>query len=223
MTEPHAALIDLDGTLIDSVPDLVGALADLLVEMGRQPPPFDRMKTFIGDGVAMLVRRGFAATGGPDADPSAAQVARFMQIYDDRHHRDSKVYPGAIAVLQALAAAGWRLAVVTNKPERAARDLLAHCGLLRFFPEVLGGDTLPTRKPNPEMLLAALDRLGVAPHRAVMIGDGPQDGKAAAAAGVAGIHVTWGYGDGDEVRKAAVGIVRDWNAVPDLVNRLIRA
>ncbi len=191
MTQP-ALLFDLDGTLVDSVPDLAAAVNKLLAELGRAALGEARIATMVGDGVAKLVERALAASGaGP---PSQAALDRFLAFYEAEPTRRSRLYPGVPAVLGELQAAGWGLAVCTNKPEHATRAVLGGLGLDRFFGVVLGGDSLATRKPDPAPLLAALDQLGSAPADAAMVGDHRNDVLAARAAGLPAIFARYGYG-----------------------------
>lgn len=209
----RTALLDLDGTLIDSAPDLAAAAADWLVDMGR--PALDRATVvgFIGDGAAQLVRRCLAATGGETGIDMPAATAAYLATYADRRNRDSHPYPGVEEALDALLADGWALAVVTNKPEGPASGLLADTGLAERFTAVVGGDTLSARKPDPAPLLEACRRLDRSARSAVMVGDGPQDAAAAKAAGIPNIHVTFGYGDGPAVRAGADAVACDWPQV----------
>ena len=193
MNVTRAILFDLDGTLVDSVPDLAAAVNKLLAELGR--PPLDRGEVagMVGDGTAKLVERALAARHVGDL-PASAALPRFLALYEADATRLTRPYDGVPDTLQRLAAAGYRLAVCTNKPERATRLVLGGLGLEGFFPLVLGGDSLPVRKPDPGPLHAALDGLGVGPGEAAMVGDHRNDVLAARAAGVAAIFARYGYG-----------------------------
>src|SRR5579863_6250403 len=190
---PRALLFDLDGTLVDSVPDLAAALATLLAELGRPPLGIAAVTAMVGDGAAKLVERALAASGA-GGTPLGPALDRFLALYEANATRLTRVYDGVPEGLAVLADAGWRLAICTNKPERATRTVIEALGLAPHFAVVLGGDSLPPRKPDAGPLLAALDRLGVAPSRAAMVGDHANDVLAARNAGTAAILARYGYG-----------------------------
>ncbi len=188
-------LCDLDGTLIDSAPDLAAAVGEVLARRGRPPLTVEAIKTMIGDGVPKLIERAFAATGGaPQADELAALVSRYMPLYESRMTELTRPYPGAIEALRALKRAGWRLAVCTNKPEAPSRAIIAALGFDGLFEAVAGGDSFPVRKPDPGHLLGLLGRMGADPAVAVMLGDGQNDVLAARRAGLPAIAIAHGYG-----------------------------
>ncbi len=187
-----AVLFDLDGTLVDSARDLMDAVNAVLAEEGLRAVDLDETRAMIGDGARVLLERALARTGG---DPGAAPglLPRLLALYEAGASRHTRPYPGVVETLEALRAAGLRLAVVTNKPERAARLVLADMGLDRYFEAVIGGDTLPRRKPDPAPVHEALRRLGVAPDRAAMVGDNHHDVEAGRAAGLRVVAVSYGY------------------------------
>jgi len=187
-----AILFDLDGTLVDSARDLQEALNALLAEEGLRPVGLDDVKAMVGDGAAKLVERAFAAAGG-DLARLPELVRRFLDHYRTEATRHTGVYPGVPETLAGLRRRGLELAVVTNKPEAATLDILEALGLRGFFGAVVGGDTLPERKPHPRPVLAALERLAVSPDAALMVGDNDHDVQAAHAAGVRAVAVTYGY------------------------------
>ena len=188
-------LCDLDGTLINSLPDLTDALSDLLIEAGRRKVTQGEVKAMVGDGVAVLVERGFAATGGlPVAEILRAQVARYITLYESRITERTRPYPGALDAIRALRAQGWRLALCTNKPERASRDIVSSLGLGDLIEEIAGGDTYPVKKPDPGHILRLLEAMDAVPSRAVMLGDSRNDIEAAHAAGLPVIAISHGYG-----------------------------
>jgi phosphoglycolate phosphatase len=189
----QALLFDLDGTLVDSVPDLAAAVNGVLAELGRPPLGLPQVTSMVGDGTSALVERALAASGAGDT-PLRAAHDRFLALYEADPTRLTRPYPGGPAVLEELAAAGWRLGICTNKPERATRTVLAGLDLARFFAVVLGGDSGPTRKPDPGPLRAALGRLGSEPGNAAMIGDHRNDVAAAQAAGMPVAFARYGYG-----------------------------
>jgi phosphoglycolate phosphatase len=187
-----AVLFDLDGTLVDSARDLAETLNDVLAEEGLPALTLEAVKGMIGDGGSKLIERGLAATGG-DPGRAPAFLPRFLALYEPRAARHTRLYPDAAEALARLAESGLRLGLVTNKPQDATLNILDALDLARFFGAVVGGDTLPERKPHPAPLLHAAARLGVAPDETVMVGDNHHDVDAARAAGMAAVAVTWGY------------------------------
>jgi phosphoglycolate phosphatase len=190
-----AVLFDLDGTLVDSAPDLAAALNRLLARAGYPPVALAEVHTMIGDGVAKLVERGFAVHQRVLRPDEIAQFAdRFVADYEPNSAIETRPFPGAIEALAELRAAGLALGVCTNKPEGATRAILAALGMDSFFAAVIGGDSVPGRqKPDPEPLREALRRLGVATEAAIMVGDSPNDVAAARAAGLPIVAVRFGY------------------------------
>jgi phosphoglycolate phosphatase len=184
-------LLDLDGTLVDTVPDLTAALNRLM--RGHRLPVFSyiQVAAMVGDGVAALATRAFAAH---EQEADAASIAELTADYTAHVAVDSKPYRGVLPVLTGLAREGWRLAVCTNKPEQAARRLLQAVGLLPLMCAVGGGDSYAFRKPDPAHLLATLVRAAGRPEAAVMLGDHRNDVVAARAAGLPSIFAAWGYG-----------------------------
>ena len=201
MTDPktripfRAVAFDLDGTLVDSAADLTHAANALLDELGRPRVDLPAVRSFIGDGAAKLVERVLAATGGlPVPEETARHVRRFLDIYETDPSAHSRLYPGVAGTLAALAGAGVRLGVCTNKPMVATERLLKDLDIFDAFSAVVGGDSFPTRKPSPEPVLGLLDRMGVGPGETAFVGDNEHDVAAARAAGVARVLVLrYGY------------------------------
>lgn len=188
-------IFDLDGTLVDSLPDLLGSLNALMTENGRRALDGAEVRHMVGDGAAKLVERAFAATGPlPPADALAEQLARFLDRYQRRATALTRPFPGAIVALSALRRAGVRLGVCTNKPAAATAEVLSGLGLAPYFTCVIGGDTIPgRRKPDPAPIRACLEALHAAPEAAILVGDGEADVAAARAAGIAVIACSFGY------------------------------
>lgn len=199
----RAALLDLDGTLLDTAPDLAAAANAMLADLGLAAIPESAVRGFIGKGVAQLVRRTLAAVSGADAGEPLAALAleRFEHHYGALNGTRSALYPGVSDGLAALRSQGVRLACVTNKPARFTQPLLARCKLAGWFDVVVTADTVARRKPDPEPLLAACRRLGVAACDAVMIGDSANDALAARAAGCRVLLVPYGYAEGCAVQE----------------------
>jgi phosphoglycolate phosphatase len=184
-------LLDLDGTLVDTAPDICAALNRLMRSRGLAPFSLAQTAAMIGDGVAVLVQRAFAARA---ERPDDRAVAEFGRDYGAHVAAESQPFPGVTEFLRDQAEAGWHMAVCTNKPEAAARKLLERMGLADFLPVVGGGDSFPVRKPDPAHLLATLRLAGGEPAASVMVGDHANDIAAALGAGVKSVFVTWGYG-----------------------------
>ncbi len=187
-------LCDLDGTLVDSAPDLLRALNSLLELEGRAPIDLPVLKRMVGDGVTKLVERGWTATGGAATGSDLeGLVDRFLTLYETNLVRDTVAFPRVGSVLSSLKESGWKLAVCTNKPERPSRQILETLGLSHLFEAVAGGDSYPVKKPDPGHLLATMAELQTTKERCVMLGDSGNDVRAAQAAGVPVVLVTFGY------------------------------
>jgi phosphoglycolate phosphatase len=184
-------IFDLDGTLVDSVPDLRTALNEMLGGMHRRELAPDEVRRMIGDGTRALVERALAATGAINDLGAAHQ--RFLQLYEAAPAKLSRLYPDVDETLQSLRGSGARLAICTNKPQAATLGVLEGFQIAGYFDAVLGGDAVPFRKPDPRHLLAAIERLGAMINAAVMIGDNENDYAAARAAGVPVILMRYGY------------------------------
>ncbi|MGH6962616.1 MAG: HAD hydrolase-like protein, partial [Dongiaceae bacterium] len=165
-------IFDLDGTLIDSAPDLHQSLNAVLREQGRAGVQLADVRSMVGDGAARLVERGFADTGAPvDRAALPGLVERFLHHYAAGRHAMTTAFPGVAETLTELADAGCRLGVCTNKPYRPTLEILDILGLAGRFGAVTGGDSLTVRKPHPGHLLTTIDMLGGRPGDAVMVGD----------------------------------------------------
>jgi phosphoglycolate phosphatase len=194
VTRWDAVVFDLDGTLVDTAPDLHAHLNEMLAELGRPGLALEEVRPMIGDGARMLLQRGLDSSGGMPAGVDLDTLFReFLRRYTARPQRFGAVFAGVEPTLAALAGAGVRLGVCTNKPQAPTDRLLAALDLARHFPVVIGGDRLPVRKPDPAHLQAVLDRLGARQGRAVLVGDSANDVLTAAPIGVPCILVSFGY------------------------------
>ena len=208
---PRLVMFDLDGTLVDSVPDLAAAVDRMLVELGRTPAGVEKVRDWVGNGARVLVRRALA--GGLDhaavgeAETEEA-LARFLDIYADCHNL-TVLYPGVHELLEALSTAAVELAVVTNKPERFVAPLLEQVGLGGYFRWIIGGDTLPQQKPDPAALLQVMRLAGVEASQSLFIGDSRNDVLAARAAAVPCIAVSYGYNHGRPIAEERPSLVVD--------------
>jgi phosphoglycolate phosphatase len=189
-----AVVFDLDGTLVDTAPDLRAHVNAVLRELGRPGLDLESVRTMVGDGARTLLRRGLEASGGmAEGAELEALYRRFLKSYTADPVRDSAVHDGVVEVLDGLLAADVRLGVCTNKPQAPTDRLLKVLGLDRFFEAIVGGDVLPVKKPEAAHLGAVLERLGAAPARAVMVGDSVHDVGASRALGLPCVLVSFGY------------------------------
>ena len=210
-------VFDLDGTLVDSVPDLADAARRMLARRGLAAVDDDDVASMVGDGVAVLVRRIFARQGGV---PDDAAQGEFLADYTAHAAERTLPYPGVLDGLARLRDAGWRLAVCTNKPVEPARQLLAGLGMLGRFAAVTGGDSFAVRKPDPDHVRQTLALAGGVPARAVMVGDNAHDITAGRGAGLRTIHAGWGYGT-PAMAEGADAVAARFDQVEGLAERLI--
>ena len=199
---PQLVMFDLDGTLVDSVPDLAAAVDRMLALRGRPPAGIERVRDWVGNGAPVLVRRALAGSiehAGVDDDEAAQALRDFLQAYAGSHDATT-VYPGVTTLLDWLRGKGIALAVVTNKPERYVAPLLAEKGLGEFD-WIIGGDTLPVKKPDPAGLLQVMRAAAVSPQQSLFVGDSRNDVLAARAAGVKVVAVSYGYNHGRPISE----------------------
>jgi phosphoglycolate phosphatase len=212
---PRAVLFDLDGTLIDSVPDITLAINELLAS--EQLPPFEavHVRSMVGHGVRALVRKAYLAQGiALDVDSLDDRTHAMMEIYPRHLTGRTTLMPGVREMVAFFRSNGAKLGLVTNKPQRAAETVLAHFDLINSFGAVIGdGANIPS-KPQPDMLFAALDRLGVPVSEAIMVGDSTVDTAAARAAKMRSVVVRCGYAF--EPITDATASVDDPGAIPAL-------
>ncbi|MER9675797.1 phosphoglycolate phosphatase [Mesorhizobium sp. M0208] len=191
---PKAILFDLDGTLVDSAPDIAAAVNELLADRDLPPLRLDQVKSMIGGGIRKLVERAFAASGTPLLGSALDEANRVMAPIYRRHLTGrTRLMPGVREVLTHLHLSGIAMGVVTNKPQLAAREILLHFGLTDYLGAIVGGDAVTYLKPAPDALLLALDQLQVEPRDTLMVGDSSADVAAARAASMAVVLLRGGY------------------------------
>jgi len=195
MSERDLVVFDLDGTLVDSAPDLAAAVDAALAEGGLPEPGEQRVRGWIGGGARLMLARALAWAGAADTEAAVADLYPvFYERYSAHVAERSRPYAGTEAMLETLARSGMTLAVATNKPERLARLLLAELDLAGRFAAIVGGDTTEAKKPSPAPLLAVCRSVGAEPRKGAMVGDAVVDLRAARAAGMSGLAAGWGYG-----------------------------
>ena len=199
----EAALIDLDGTMVDTADDFAAGLNGMLAQLDAEETTREEVMGYVGKGSEHLIRSVLAPRF--HADHVEARFDEALALYQDEYAkingRHTRLYPHVEAGLAALRDAGIKLACVTNKPHRFAVELLQQYGLAQYFEIVLGGDSLPKKKPDPLPMLTACERLAVKPEAAVAIGDSENDALAGRAAGMATLTVPYGYNHCQPVQK----------------------
>jgi phosphoglycolate phosphatase len=213
---------DLDGTLVETAPDLIGALNAVLEDCGLPALPIKAARALVGRGARALLVKGFAAAGRPlSEDQAPALVARFIEIYRQRIAQESMPYEGLEAALDALSEAGATLCVCTNKPTELSILLLDALKLTPRFSSVIGADAAPRPKPDASHFVTAVTRAGGDPARAIMVGDSETDVLTARAAGAPVVVVPFGY---TEIAPEDLGgdiLIRHFSELPAAIDRLI--
>jgi phosphoglycolate phosphatase len=208
-----AIVFDLDGTLIDSAPDICAIGNTVLEAEGAPPMTLAEARGYVGSGAGEFVRRMMAARGLPEADHPRL-LERFVGLYEGAVEL-SAVYPGVVDALAVLAARGHAFGVCTNKPEAPARTVLAHFGLAPRFGAVVGGDSLSVRKPDPAPLFATFEGMGAAPG--LYVGDSEVDAETAERAGLPFLLFTEGYRKAPAEALTHAARFAHWDALPGLV------
>jgi phosphoglycolate phosphatase len=222
--EQRLVALDLDGTLVDSAPDIAHALGVALEAIGFAAPGEARTRAWIGDGLETLLARAIAHGAGieaaaaqADAALHAAALAAFLACYQDNLLVRSRLYPGVVATLDALLARDVRLCCITNKRLAFSEPLLRQAGIRDRFELLLGGDSLAEKKPSPLPLKIAAEELGVAAADATLVGDSHQDLRAARAAGYGFVLATYGYGKVDETELGAAPRIARFADLPNVL------
>jgi len=208
---PRLVMFDLDGTLVDSVPDLALAVDKMLLALGRPVAGLHAVREWVGNGVLVLVRRALAGSlehSGVDDGEAERALEIFMDAYADSHEL-TQVYPGVHETLKWMQAQGVEMALITNKPERFVAPLLDEMKLGRFFRWIIGGDTLPQRKPDPAALFHVMKMAGIPASQCLFVGDSRSDVQAAKAAGVTCVALSYGYNHGRPIEEESPAMVID--------------
>ena len=222
MTSP-LVVFDLDGTLVDTAPDLVASLNYTIAAAGLAPVTYADLTHLVGHGAKAMIERAFAMRGHPLPDDEfPPMLQRFITYYSDTMPGDSKPYPGLFDALDRLAADGFKLAVCTNKLEGLAVTLIERLGMTARFAAITGGDTFVVRKPDAAHLLGTIERAGGDPQRTVMVGDSLNDFLVARNAGIPSIAVPFGYSDVPIASLQPTVIIDHFDQLtPALINGLI--
>ncbi|MDD2055661.1 phosphoglycolate phosphatase [Pseudomonas putida] len=208
---PKLVMFDLDGTLIDSVPDLAAAVDTMLLKLGRAPVGLEAVRHWVGNGAPVLVRRALAGDidhSGVDDALAEQALDIFMEAYADGHDL-TVVYPGVRDTLKWLHKQGVEMALITNKPERFVAPLLDQMKIGRYFRWIIGGDTLPQKKPDPAALFFVMKMANVPASQSLFIGDSRSDVQAAKAAGVTCVALSYGYNHGRPIAEEEPALVID--------------
>ena len=215
--------LDLDGTLVDTAPDLIGVLNQILAEHGHHGLPIEAARVVVGFGARAMLERGFAAFG-ETLEPARmdALFAHFLDLYVPRIAMASRPFPGVPEALDELIAAGARLVVCTNKRTDMSLALLDALGLTRRFAAIVGPDKAGFAKPDPRHLVAAVEAAGGKPERAIMVGDSRPDIGAALAAGVPSVAVSFGYSDIPAADLGADLLIDHFSELPAAARRLLQ-
>ena len=215
---------DLDGTLVDTAPDLIGTLNVLLKEEGLPALPLLDARPFIGRGAKWMIERGFQAAGAPLDEPTASRLfERFIGYYLDHIADESRPFPGVEAALDALKAQGAKLAVCTNKRTDLSKALLDALDLTRRFDAVVGADATPAIKPDPRHLTTAIAAAGGTMGKAILVGDAATDAGAARAAGAPLILVSFGYTEIPAAELAPDVLIHHFDELVGACRRLLDA
>ena len=221
MSERGTVILDLDGTLVDSAPDLADALDELLGERILAPIGLTETRKLIGHGIANLVRKGLELRGLElSQEELDTATNRFSALYAKRLPAKAVAYPGVEHALHQLRAQGWRLVVCTNKLEAFSRSILEGLGLARFFDVIAGPDTYGVAKPDPQHLLQTLPANRPPGYKVIMIGDSEVDVETAHAAGIAVIAVTYGYSKTPLAQLKPQALANNFSEIPALVKLL---
>jgi phosphoglycolate phosphatase len=213
--QPQLILFDLDGTLIDSAPDLADAIDSMLAQLDLPSAGEQHVRGWVGNGATLLVKRALNWALETHNRPALTRElqaqghAAFLTAYHDRYRNRTRLYPGVLEALQQWARADMPMAVVTNKPMEFVAPLLTHFQIDGCFGTALGGDSLPEKKPHPRPLLHLCEHFDVAPKHTLMVGDSRNDVEAARAAAMPVVCVSYGYNHGESVEASQPDLIVD--------------
>ena len=209
--KPEMVLIDVDGTLVDSVPDLAFCVDEMMKKLGRPIHGEAKVRNWVGNGVERLVRRALIGelNGEPDEASFNEALPIFLELYAENTCKRTKLYPGVEEGIDYLRSQDYKLGCVTNKAEQFTLPILEQLGIRDVFSIVVSGDTLPKKKPDPMPLLHAAEQLNVTAEQSLMLGDSQSDVKAARAAGFQIICMSYGYNHGEDIHQYNPDLVID--------------
>ena len=209
--KPKLIMIDVDGTMVDSVPDLTYCVDEMMIKIGKNPCGEQKVRQWVGNGVPKLVER--AITGKLEATPNLDDYdkayAFFLELYADNNSKKSRLYNGVKETLDYMQNRGYILGCVTNKDEQFTLPLLKALGIFEYFAIVIAGDTLAKRKPDPLPLLYVAEHFNIKPEDCLMLGDSVSDVKASRAAGFDIICMSYGYNHGNDIADENPDLVID--------------
>jgi len=209
--KPDFILIDLDGTLVDSVPDLAYCVDEMMKQLDMPVRGIDAVRNWVGNGVRRLTERALvnAVEGMPETELMDKAYPIFLELYKNNNSQRSKVYDGVLDGLKWMQNNGYRIGCVTNKAESFTVPLLKSKGLFDLFEVIVSGDTCAEKKPHPMPLLHAAKLMGVSPNNALMLGDSKSDVKAARAANFNIFCMTYGYNHGEDIANYNPDVIMD--------------
>ncbi len=218
-------VFDLDGTLVDTAPDLLESLNHSIGTVGMEPVAADNLRRYIGKGAKVMIERAFAAKQRPlDKTELAELFAIFLEHYAGNMPGSSQPYPGVVAALERLRLGGCRFAVCTNKTEQLSVQLLTRLGIDSWFDAICGQDTFPYRKPDPRHLTSTIAAANGDPSSALMVGDSETDISTAIAAGIPVVAVDFGYTDRHVSEFGPSHVISHYDELTgDLADRLLKA
>ena len=224
MSQAPLIVFDLDGTLVDSAPDLVGALNTILARENLKPLPLAEARKFVGRGGRVLIRLGLEAQGATVSDARLEELfSAYLAEYETRLSDETRPFPGALAALDRLAGAGHRFAILTNKFEKPAKMLLRDLGLTARFAAIVGADTFPMSKPDAAVLRLTIEKAGGDPIRAVMVGDTATDVDTARNAGLPVVGLDFGYAPEKMEDLAPDRVISHFDELPEAIEALCAA
>jgi len=215
--QPSLLVFDLDGTLIDSAPDMHRAVNLVLADRGCAPLALSEIRTMVGDGASALIARALAARQCVNTDPAEA-LEQFLAHYEANPTSATSTFPGVADVLGRLTANGLTLALCTNKPGKLTKMIIERLEIERYFARVVAGDSMPFRKPDPRALMEVIDGFGTPKEAAIMVGDSEVDAATANAANVPFILMTYGYHRGPIQDIASIATLDDFGELATLLH-----